>query len=83
MKLNENTLRRLLLCGALVCALSLNAGIARSQQANAGAVDNKITAIDILLEPEHRGVRLQKYVDGRNFVISSSIPLLSFRNSCV
>jgi len=50
MKLNENTLIRLLLCGTLLSAVLLNAGIAKAQQAN--AANNKITAIDILLEPD-------------------------------
>ena len=51
MKLYENALIHLLLCGALVCAMLPNTGIAKARQANAAA-DNKITAIDILLEPD-------------------------------
>jgi hypothetical protein len=52
MKLNENTLMRLLFFGALVCAAALHAGTAKAQQASAATADNKITAIDILLEPD-------------------------------
>ena len=51
-KRNENKLIRLLFCGALVCAMAVRAGSAEAQQANADAGDNKITAIDILLEPD-------------------------------
>ena len=52
MKLIETKLIRRLFCGAMVYAMALHAGTAMAQQANAGAADNKITAIDILLEPD-------------------------------
>ena len=52
MKPNENLLMRLLLCGALFCVALVHARIAKTQQVNAAAADNKITAIDILLEPD-------------------------------
>ncbi len=51
MKVNEKMLLRLLLCGAVVFGMLVNAGITKAQQVNAGAND-KITAIDILLEPD-------------------------------
>jgi len=51
-KRNGNKLIRLLFCGALVCAMAGHAGSATAQQANANAGDTKITAIDILLEPD-------------------------------
>ena len=52
MKVSKNTLTRLFLCGAMVCALALQVGSSRAQQGGAAAGDNKITAIDILLEPD-------------------------------
>jgi hypothetical protein len=52
MRVNENTPMRLLLYGALVCAMALNAVTLKAQQTNASARDNKVTAIDILLEPD-------------------------------
>ena len=52
MKVSKNTLTRLFLCGAMVCALALQVGSSRAQQGPAAAGDNKITAIDILLEPD-------------------------------
>jgi hypothetical protein len=51
MKLNENTLMRLLLCGAIVCAVTLQIGTSKAQQADVGHGE-KVTAIDILLEPD-------------------------------
>jgi hypothetical protein len=51
MKLSKNTLVCLFICGAMVCAMALQAGTARAQQAPA-AGQNQVTAIDILLEPD-------------------------------
>lgn len=51
MKLNKSTLRRVLLCGATVCAMAMQSGTAKAQQAPA-AGQNNVTAIDILLDPD-------------------------------
>jgi hypothetical protein len=51
MKLSKNTLARMLLCGAMVSAIASESGIAKAQQAPA-AGENKVAAIDILLEPD-------------------------------
>ncbi len=48
MKLSMNSLSRLLICGTTICVMALQATAAKAQQAG----DNKITAIDILLEPD-------------------------------
>jgi len=45
-------LSHMLISGAIVCALALQVGNAQVQQAPAAAGDQKITAIDILLEPD-------------------------------
>jgi hypothetical protein len=52
MKLSKTSFSRLFICGAIVCALALQGGTAKAQQANAAAGDHKVTAIDILLEPD-------------------------------
>jgi hypothetical protein len=51
MKLSKNALIRLLISGAMLCAAAMQAETARPQQAPA-TEDNKVTAIDILLEPD-------------------------------
>ncbi len=51
MRSTQTVLRRLLICGAMLCAAALQAGIARAQPAPAAA-KNKVTAIDILLDPD-------------------------------
>ena len=51
MKLRKNALIRLLISGAMLCASAMQAKTARAQQAPA-TEDNKVTAIDILLEPD-------------------------------
>src|SRR5271166_4231060 len=51
MKFSRSAVTRLLICGAIVCAVALNTGSAKAQQAPV-AGDNMITAIDILLEPD-------------------------------
>ena len=51
MKLSKYALTRLLLCGTMVGAVALQSGIAKAQQAPV-AGENKVTAIDILLEPD-------------------------------
>jgi hypothetical protein len=50
MKLSNSLLARLLICGAMMCAMSLQGRSAKAQQA--GVADNNVTAIDILLEPD-------------------------------
>ena len=52
MKLNKNTLVRLFVCVAMVCAMARLVGTAKAQQAPAAAGQNQVTAIDILLEPD-------------------------------
>ncbi len=52
MKFSRAAVTRLLICGAIVCAVVLKTGSARAQQAPVAAADNMITAIDILLEPD-------------------------------
>jgi hypothetical protein len=52
MKLSKNTVMQVFICAAMLCVMALHAGAARAKQANAGAANNKITAIDILLEPD-------------------------------
>jgi hypothetical protein len=51
MKVSKNALIRLLISGAMLCAAAMEAETARAQQAPA-TEDNKVTAIDILLEPD-------------------------------
>jgi hypothetical protein len=51
MKLSKNALIRPLISGAMLCAAAMQAETARAQQAPA-TDDNKVTAIDILLEPD-------------------------------
>jgi hypothetical protein len=51
MRFNKNVLTCLVVWAAMVGAIALQSGIARAQQAPAGG-DNKVTAIDILLEPD-------------------------------
>jgi hypothetical protein len=51
MRFSKNVLTRLTVWGAMVGAIALQSGIARAQQAPATG-DNKVTAIDILLEPD-------------------------------
>jgi hypothetical protein len=51
MELSKNALIRLLISGAMLCAAAMQAETARAQQAPA-TEDNKVTAIDILLEPD-------------------------------
>ena len=52
MKLIERPLKRLILFGAVVAAVTMLSGMARSQQATAPAGQNDVTAIDILLDPD-------------------------------
>jgi len=52
MKLNKNTLARLFICVAMVCAMARLVGTAKAQQAPAADGQNQVTAIDILLEPD-------------------------------
>jgi hypothetical protein len=49
MQLFGHTLTLMLLCGAMVCAIAVQSGTVRAQQASVG---QDITAIDILLEPD-------------------------------
>lgn len=51
MRFNRDVLRRLFICAAMVCVVSLQAEIAWTQQKNATA-ENNVTAIDILLDPD-------------------------------
>jgi hypothetical protein len=51
MRFSTNVLTRLVVWAAIVGTIALQSGIARAQQAPA-AGDNKVTAIDILLEPD-------------------------------
>ncbi len=51
MKRNEKNLMSLLFCGVLMCSAILQAGTVKAQQ-GAAVADNKVTAIDILLEPD-------------------------------
>jgi hypothetical protein len=51
MKLSKNIfLVCLPICGAIACAIALQGGTAKAQQA--ASADNNVTAIDILLEPD-------------------------------
>jgi hypothetical protein len=52
MKLNTNALMRLLISGAMLCAIGLPAQTTSAQQAPATGGDKSVTAIDILLEPD-------------------------------
>jgi hypothetical protein len=56
MRLSKNVVTRLTVWGAMVSAIILQSGIAKAQQAPATG-DNKVTAIDILLEPDATMVR--------------------------
>lgn len=47
-----NATTRLLLCGAMVSAMISQSGSANAQRADAAAGENKVTAIDILLDPD-------------------------------
>jgi hypothetical protein len=51
MKLSKRALTRLILGGIMSCAIATQSGIANAQQAPAPA-ENKVTAIDILLNPD-------------------------------
>jgi hypothetical protein len=51
-----NATTRLLLCGAMVTAMVSQSGSANAQQAGAAAAENKVMAIDILLDPDARMV---------------------------
>jgi hypothetical protein len=51
MKLSKHALMRLLLCGVITSAIANQSGIANAQQTSS-AGDSKVTAIDILLEPD-------------------------------
>ena len=50
MKLNKNALLRLFLCGAMACAIAMQART-KARETSAAA-QNEVTAIDVLLEPE-------------------------------
>jgi hypothetical protein len=52
MNLSKNALARLLIAGTMLCATAMPAETTRAQQAPAAAEQNKVTAIDILLEPD-------------------------------
>ena len=52
MKFNESSVSLLLIYGAIVCAMALQAGPANAQTAPAADGDQKVTAIDVLLEPD-------------------------------
>jgi len=52
MRLTKNALTRLLISGAMLCAASMQAELARTQQALAASEPSKVTAIDVLLEPD-------------------------------
>ncbi|MGA7853211.1 MAG: hypothetical protein WCA15_07775 [Candidatus Acidiferrales bacterium] len=47
-----NATTRLLLCGAMVSAMISQSGSANAQRPDAAAGENKVTAIDILLDPD-------------------------------
>jgi len=51
MKLGNHTLTVAFLCGTMACAMAVQSGTARAQQA-AAAGQSDVTAIDILLEPD-------------------------------
>jgi len=51
MKLGNHTLSVAFLCGTMACAMAVQSGTARAQQA-AAAGQSDVTAIDILLEPD-------------------------------
>lgn len=50
MKFRANTLTHMFLCATLVCAIAMQSGMAKAQQATAG--QNNVAAIDILLDPD-------------------------------
>src|SRR5271163_3763102 len=52
MKLVEKSVKRLLLFGGLLAAITMLSGSARAQQAAAPTGDNDVTAIDTLLDPD-------------------------------
>ena len=51
MKLNKSALLRLFLCGAMACAIAMQART-KARETPAAAAQNQVTAIDILLEPD-------------------------------
>ncbi len=51
MKLNKNALLRLFLCGAMACAIAMQART-KARETPAAAAQNEVTAIDVLLEPD-------------------------------
>jgi len=55
MKIAERSFMRMLLCGAVIVAMQ--SGSARAQQATAPASQDKVTAIDILLDPDATMIR--------------------------
>jgi hypothetical protein len=52
MKPTRNDLRRILLNGAIVCALTMPVGHAHAQQASPPVKQEPVTAIDVLLKPD-------------------------------
>jgi len=52
MRFRTNTLKLRFLYATMVCAIAMQSGIANAQQTDAAAGQNKVTAIDILLEPD-------------------------------
>jgi hypothetical protein len=52
MKLTKNPLMRLLVSGAMVCAVATQAETAGAQETPAATEQSKVTAIDVLLEPD-------------------------------
>jgi hypothetical protein len=65
MKFRANTLTRMFLCVTLVCAIAMQPGMAKAQQATASAGQSNVTAIDILLEPDATMIRQAQAANAR------------------
>ena len=70
MKPSNHTLARVLLCGAMVCAIAMQPGTMRGQHATA-ARQNDVTAIDILLEPD---AAMLKHAEANNARLLAVFP---------
>jgi len=65
MNQNMKQLRYILIMGVMVCALSMQGGIAQAQQVASPAGQNPVTAIDIALEPDASMIQHAEAVNSR------------------
>jgi hypothetical protein len=64
MKFRPNTLTRMFLFATLLCATTMQSGLAKAQQPAPTAEQNNVTAVDILLEPDATMLQHAKAANG-------------------